>query len=123
MDKVDLKIIFELLKEVREDQKQQGQELAKQGANIQNMAADVCELKTSVSKNTEDIAHHIKRTDLLQELHKENQEAIKNSEARLDKLEEPVKAKEWIKNHVVTISAIVTALASIAAFLIEKFAK
>ena len=80
-------------------------------------------MKASVSKNTEDIAHHIKRTDLLQELHKENQDAIKSNEARLDKLEEPVKAKEWIKNHVVTISAIATALASIVAFLIEKFGK
>jgi hypothetical protein len=121
VDKVDLKIIFDLLKEVREDQKQQGQELAKQGAHIENMAADVCELKASVSKNTEDIAHHIKRTDLLQELHQENQAKIEKSEARLDKLEEPVKAKEWIKQHIITISAIVTAVASAVAFLVEKF--
>ena len=123
MDKVDLKIIFDLLKEVREDQKTQGQELAKQGAHIENMASDVNELKSSVSKNTEDIAHHIKRTDLLQALHDENQKKVDDHQARLDELEGPIKAKEWIKKHLVTISAIVTALASVAAFLIEKFVK
>jgi len=130
MSKVDLKIVFELLKEVREDQKKHGIELAKQTADLDNLKQDVSELKEDVSRNTEDVAHHIRRTDLLQELHKDNQQAIEKnelkiveSEARLDKLEEPVKAKEWIKSHIVTISAVVTALASIAAFLIEKFGK
>jgi chromosome segregation ATPase len=125
---VDLKIVFELLKEVREDQKKHGIELAKQTADLDNLKQDVRELKTDVSQNTDDLAHHIRRTDLLQELHRDNQDAIQKSEqkieeneARLDKLEEPVKAKEWIKTHIVTISAVVTALASIAAFLIEKF--
>lgn len=130
MSTVDLKIVFELLKEVREDQKKHGIELAKQTADLNNLKQDVSELKTTVNKNTDDIAHHIRRTDLLQELHRDNQEAIKEnadniekSVVRLDKLEEPVKAKEWIKTHMVTISAVVTALASIAAFLIEKFGK
>jgi gas vesicle protein len=127
---VDLKIVFELLKEVREDQKKHGIELAKQSTLLDNVEGDLKELKTTVSRNTDDIAHHIRRTDLLQELHKDNENAIaKNAEqieesaARLDKLEEPVKAKEWVKNNIITISAVVTALASIAAFLFEKFGK
>ncbi len=130
MSTVDLKIVFELLKEVREDQKKHGIELAKQTADLDNLKQDVGELKATVNRNTDDIAHHIRRTDLLQEMHKDNQEAIQENtakielgEARLDKLEEPVKAKEWVKSHIVTISAVVTALASVAAFLIEKFYK
>lgn len=127
---VDLKIVFELLKEVREDQKKHGIELAKQTADLDNLKEDVGELKVTVTRNTDDVAHHIRRTDMLQELHKDNEAAIKDNtekieqgEARLNKLEEPVKAKEWFKSHIVTISAIVTALASVAAFLIEKFYK
>lgn len=126
----DTKIILDLLKEVREDQKKHGTELAKQSVYLEKMESDVSELKATVSRNTDDIAHHIRRTDLLQEMHNDNQAAIKKnaaeiaaSVARLDKLEEPVKAKAWIKTHLVTISAVVTALASVAAFLIEKFYK
>ena len=126
----DLKIVFELLKEVREDQKQQGVELAKQSVCLENLDTNVKELKVTVNKNTDDIAHHIRRTDLLQELHQDNQDKIQESvveidasKIRLDKLEEPVKARAWIKTHLVTISAVLTALVSIAAFLIEKFGK
>ncbi len=123
MDKVDLKIVFDLLKEVREDQKEHGKELAKQSADLQNLKSDVSDLKVNVSKNTDDVAHHIRRTDLLQTLHDENQKKVEDHNLRLEKLEEPVKAKAWIKQHIVSISAIATALASIAAFLIEKFGK
>ena len=116
---MDLKIILDLLKEVREDQKEHSKELYKQSAYLQSMDSDVKELKITVSKNTEDIAHHIRRTDLLQELHSENQERIEKSEARLEKLEEPVKAKEWIKNHAVAIITAAAAIASIIALILE----
>lgn len=122
-NKPEIDIILDLLKEVREDQKEHGKELNKQSAYLQTMDADIKEIKPVVAKNTEDIAYHIRRTDLLQDLHIDNQKRIEMSEQRIEKLEVPVKAKEWVKNHLVTISAVVTALASMAAFLIEKFGK
>ena len=80
-------------------------------------------MKTSVSKNTEDIAHHIRRTDGLQDLYSSNRQRIDSAEERLDKLEEPVKAKAWVKDHMVTLLSVLTAIGSLAAFLYEKFGK
>lgn len=117
---MDLKMLYDLLQEVREDQKQHSRELYKQSAYLENMDSDVKELKTTVGRNTEDIAHHIRRTDILQDLHKDNQRKIEMSEARIDKLEEPIKAKEWVKKNVIAISAIITTLISIAALLLNK---
>jgi hypothetical protein len=117
---MDLKIILDLLQEVREDQKEHGKELSKQSVYLENMDADVKELKASVNINTADIAHHIRRTDILEDLHKDNQARIVSGEARLEKLEEPVKAKAWFKKHMIAISAIITALVSIAAMLLNK---
>jgi hypothetical protein len=119
MYNVDLKIVFELLKEVREDQKKHGTELAKQSAYLENMDSDVKQLKGEVAQNTKDLAHHIKRTDILETLHRDNQKKIELSETRLENLEEPVKAKEWLKKHVVTIVSVVTAIASIVALILE----
>lgn len=116
---MELKIILDLLKEVRDDQKKHGTELAKQSACLENMDADFKELKATVRENTDDIAHHIKRTDILEALHKDNQKKIDLNEERLDKLEEPIKAKEWIKKYMITISAVITALVSIAALVLE----
>ena len=116
-------MLFELLKEVREDQKKHGNELAKQSAILDNLDSDVREMKTTVSKNTEDIAHHIRRTDVLQALYDSNITRINEAEGRLDKLEEPVKAKAWVKDHMVSILSVLTAIGSLAAFLYEKFGK
>ena len=116
-------MLFELLTEVREDQKEQGKLLAKQSVYLENMDSDVKELKQTVSRNTEDIAHHIKRTDLLQDLHRDNQAKIEKSEERLNALEEPVKAKEWIKKHMVTITSVLAAIVSVAALILDHYKK
>lgn len=113
-------ILLDLLKEVREDQKEHGKELSKQSAYLEGMDADVKELKSTVSKNTEDIAHHIRRTDILEKLHKDNQAKIAQGERRLDKLEEPGKAIEWLKKHIIAISGVIAAIASILVFLLNK---
>ena len=116
----EMEILLDLLKEVREDQKNHGKELAKQSAYLENMDSDVKELKASVRQNTDDIAHHIKRTDMLEELHKDNQRKIELGEARLEKLEEPIKAKAWIKAHIVAILGVVGTIATILAFFFSK---
>lgn len=123
MSDVDLKMLFELLKEVREDQKTHGIELAKQSAILDNLDSDVKELKNTVRENTDDIAHHIRRTDELQALYSSNKFRIDDVEGRLEKLEEPVKAKAWVKAHMVSIISVLTAVGSLAAFLFEKFSK
>ena len=123
-DKDDQKILFDLLKEVREDQKEHGKELAKQSAYLVSMDSDVKELKETVFVNTKDIAHHISRTDGLQTLHEDNKKRIDQADqmitmvqSRIDKLEEPKKALAWVKAHLVTIASILTAILSLAALV------
>mgnify|MGYP001564770652 FL=1 len=113
-------IILDLLKEVREDQKEHGKELSKQSAYLENMDIDVKELKANVSRNTEDIAHHIRRTDMLEALHKDNQISIEQGAKRISKLEEPGKAIAWFKKHLVVVTGVIAAIASILAFFINK---
>jgi len=120
MSKDNMDILLDLLKEVREDQKEHGKELSKQSAYLENMDVDVKELKTSVFKNTEDIAHHIRRTDLLQALHKENQTKIIQSEQRISKLEEPGKAIAWLRKHLIAITGVIAAIATILALFLNK---
>lgn len=114
---MDLKIVFDLLKEVREDQKQHGIELAKQSTYLEKMDSDVKDLKTTVFKNTEDIAHHIKRTDILEKLHKDNESKIEQDQKRLNALEEPVKAKAWIKKNFINLASLLTAFSSLLALI------
>ena len=124
---MDSKVIYGLLKEMREDQKthgeklaKHGEELAKQSICLKNLEEDVKDIKQDVSENKEDVAYHIKRTDILEALHKDNQEKIKYSDIRIKKLEEPVKAKAWIKKNYLTISSIIITTLSIVS-LVTKF--
>jgi phage terminase large subunit-like protein len=116
---MDYKILLDLLKEVREDQKSHGKELAKQSAYLEDVDSNVKDLKVTVAKNTDDIFHHIRRTDLLEALHKDNQKKIEQTEMRVSALEEPVKAKEWLKKHIVAISGVVAAIATVLAFILR----
>lgn len=120
MTKSELDLLLGLLKEVREDQKQHGKELSKQSVYLETMDADVKELKNTVGRNTEDIAEHIRRTDLLEKLHRDNQFKIESSEKRLDKLEEPKKAMAWVKAHLISLLAILASIATIVANILKS---
>ena len=78
----DNKMIYDLLKEVREDQKKQGDELQEQSKCLLIVQGD--------------LKYHIRRTDILEDLHKDNQKKIELSEKRIDKLEAPNKASKYL---------------------------
>lgn len=119
-NKPDLELLFDLLKEMREDQKLHGRELVKQSTVLESLDCDIKELKPVVAKNTQDIAEHMRRTDLLERLHLDNQKRIEISESRLNKLEEPVKAKEWFKKNIIALLSTVATIITILAFLLSK---
>jgi len=114
------KMVYELLKEVRDDVKKHGEHLATQGVCILN-------IEKNVNKNTKDLEYHITRTnevqrsnDLLTDLHLDNQKRITNNEKKIDKLEEPGKVEEylskvWIKKSgkVIGVLTIVSLIAGI----------
>lgn len=70
-------LVIDLLKEVREEQKNQSVILTSHGMSLVQITSDL-------NRNTNDVAEHIKRTCLAEE--------------RLDKLEEPSKAWKYILN-------------------------
>lgn len=92
-------MLYDLLKEVREDQKKHGEELAKQSVSLVNLSSEQKEIK-------KDLKYHIKRTDevqesnrMLTELHQDNQKKIEQNETRIKLLEEPVKEKKVIEKY------------------------
>lgn len=121
MADIDIKIVHDLIKEVREDQKDQGQTLAKQSVILEHLDRDIKTIKKDVAQNTKDLSHHIARTDEVQNLNADNKIRIDDLESRLKALEEPVKAKEWLKKHIVSLLSILTAIASLAALIIKSF--
>ena len=104
-------LIIKLLEEVRVDQKEHTKELTKQSISLVS-------LESTVKKNTEDLIYHIRRTDMLEELHKDNSKKIQKNEKRIMTLEEPQKAAEYLKKnwkfYTGAIIAILTILSGIA---------
>lgn len=86
-------IIIELLKEVREEQKDQSKSLTK--------------LEVDVARNADDLKDHMRRTDILEGLHLSNQ-------TRIETLEEPTKVRKYIIKRVLIIGSIAGAIVAIA---------
>lgn len=127
------KMLYDLLKEVREDQKKHGdmlgrhgEELAKQSVCIDNIQKDVGDMKKDIARNTDDVAEHMSRTDIaernlqmLQELHKDNQKRIAQNQDRIKKLEEPVKAKEWLGSNFKWMITVLTLVAGLVTKILD----
>lgn len=86
---------------MREDQKTQGKDLS--------------EMKVDIAENRKDINYHIERTDQLQTLNVDNKKRIDLAEARITVLEEPERAKAWIKKNILSIASLITAISSLIA--------
>lgn len=95
---MDLNHLFELMQEIREEQKEQGKTLTK-------LEVTFAKMEGSVEKNTEDLEYHIKRTDILEELHRDNAK-------RIERLEQPLSVSELLKK-TVTIAAGIGVIASL----------
>ena len=90
----NLKIIYDLLTEVRKDQKAQGKELASQSKCL-------AKLEMHVAKNTADLTEH-------KEGVVGNRTLIADAVARIEKLEEPGKIKSFIYNKYVKVIGLVS---------------
>ena len=76
----DNKIMLDLLKEVRDEQKEQGKSLV--------------QMQTDTARNADSLEEHMRRTDALELLHKDNEE-------RIEALEVPGQTRaqiiKWVK--------------------------
>lgn len=100
-DKVDL--IYDLLKTDREESAEFRKEVRENHKDIQERLTRI-EILDDVQN--EQLAEHIRRTELLEELHKQNEE-------RISRLEEPSKAKKLLKKWLIGAGAIAGAIVSI----------
>lgn len=86
--------MYDLLKEIREEQKIQSK--------------DINGIKMDVNTNTEDLKYHIKRTDMLEELHMDNAK-------RIDILEKPaISIKPTVKKKIAKVTAFATGFVALA---------
>jgi hypothetical protein len=95
----DIKIILDLVKDIREESKEVRSELkginsalTSQALDIVKIQSNVGQIQSDISRNTDDLCLHMKRTKILEE----NQEQHR---FRIEKLEEPGKLKKilWTK--------------------------
>lgn len=86
-------IILDLLKEVRMEQKDHSK-------SLNNMEKDIC-------RNADDLKDHMKRTDILEKLHKDNQDRIRV-------LEKPSIARMYIVKSFLVIGSVASAIIVIA---------
>lgn len=111
-DKIDL--IYDLLrehkadtaefqKEVRESHKKSDERLAK--------------LEAQGEVQNQQLAEHMRRTEVLEDLHMSNEAKIGVNRERIDKLEAPGKALSLVKKWIIGTGAIAGALAAIAKFM------
>ena len=133
------KIIYDLLTEVRQDQKKDSVSIAETKACVKHVQSKLDEVEKHVdrnsknlAKNTEDVAEHISRTELaersikaLTDLHQDNQKRIQNLEEdskkkdkALEELGFDKKARHWLKENLKYWLAI----AVLVAGLISKIA-
>lgn len=77
---------------------------------MEELKRELREIKECQIRIEEDIRHHIKRTDILEELHKDN-------ERRIGLLEEPAKAHQYLVKQLVGYGKVAGALLSILAII------
>lgn len=100
-DKIDM--IYDLLKTEREDTKQFQREVREATGDLQERLTKI-EVLDEIQN--QQLAEHIRRTDLLEGLYKQ-------SEERIAKLEEPVVVRSTLKKWLVGLGAVAGACASI----------
>jgi cob(I)alamin adenosyltransferase len=110
----DGSIIYDLLQEVRAEQRKQSEELAKQSVWLVSIQKDV-------SRNTDDLSEHIRRTEILEENLQIQQNKIETVEDRVEKLEWPSKVKEFVFNKYIKWAGAISVTVGIVFTILKIF--
>lgn len=108
------RIIFDLLKEVREDQKNQNEKIAEQGeilavhgTHLSAIQKDMEFTKKHTADNRDDLREHMRRTDILERMHEDNKGRIdqleqidKEDQQKIKELQKPLLKKKWMKEDI-----------------------
>ena len=99
---MDNKDIYNLLKEVREDQVEHGKQLVRTNVCLEKM-------EVNVQENTTNLKEHMRRTAILEEKQGQAETIIKDHSQRIEVLEEPVKVKKYLQKKYLTWAGIISA--------------
>ena len=108
------KLVYDLLKEVRADQKTDSKKISATEACVSSIKDKLEEVERNTDENTKGLQKHMSRTeiaekglDILTDLHKDNQDRIKNLEEDskkkaelLNNLRVEKEAKKWLKDNL-----------------------
>lgn len=110
-DKTDL--IYDLLKAEREESSDFRKEVRE---SHRETAERLAKLEAQSEVQNQNLAEHMRRTDILEDLHLSNEAKIGVISGRVDSLEEPKKALKLIIKWIVSVGAVSTALVAIIKF-------
>ena len=95
------KIIYDLLKDVREDQKKDSKKIHDTAERVAGLEPRVAKIEEETEKNRVGLDKHMSRTEIaeeglaiLKDLHADNQKRIKANEQRIQMLEDDNKKKD-----------------------------
>lgn len=120
------KFLYDLLKEVREDQKQIKEDQSDLKTQLsehriifeQHLKADekmyqeLCNISSIMEKNTVSLQEHMRRTAILEDMYIA-------SVKRIDRLEEPSKINDLLKSKVLAVASFITAVGGAIAVIIK----
>lgn len=124
-------IILSLLKEVREGQKSHEIKQAKLIERFDSM-------HNVLEKNTKDLEYHVKRTNLLEDLHRDNQRKIEINEEllkgnrdkeepglikRVEALEKPAKFNKELVKRIAKITGFISSVGGAALLILKALGK
>lgn len=123
---MDANIVYDLLKEVRDDQKEDSKKIEKTATHVEGIQEELKEVKKETALNTKHMGEHMARTEIaerglqiLTDLHLDNQKRIELLEEDVKKKEVEKEAKKQFKNilkndlkYWLTIATLVVGLAT-----------
>ncbi|HLD91715.1 MAG TPA: hypothetical protein VI911_12010 [Patescibacteria group bacterium] len=109
---MDNQVLYDLLKEVRDEQRRHGDELSYQSAALNF-------IREEVKVNTVDLKEHkegvIQNREALRILKEDFEKSKKEIDSEIDKLKEPDKFKSWMYGKYVKIAGIITVTTGVIA--------
>jgi hypothetical protein len=110
-DKIDM--IYDLLKQDREDAAEFRKEVT---ASHKDTGERLAQLEASSQLQTQQLAEHMRRTEILEDLHGINATKIDNHENRIDELEKPRVVISTLKKWIIGFGAVAAAALAIVKF-------
>lgn len=96
-------MIYDLVKEIKDDQKEITVKLQEQSECLIRMENDV-------RRNADDLKEHMRRTELLEKLHEKNATKISEVEKKVEEIQEPTKIKKLLISKVLKTAGLITAV-------------